>query len=116
MDSNYQPLSRNVREEGLYAKTYDQRKKFIEDKYTAEFEHIKDDLITSDQVDRRHKQLLKLKQEQAVETRLLQEAAYQQWPNHEDAAGYLPPQVMEFDDMHYIERRRLEGERGKNLY
>lgn len=69
-------------------------------------------------MDRRHKQLLKLKQGQAVETRLLQEttAYQQQWPNHEDAGGYLPPQVMEFDDMHYIERRRLEGERGKNLY
>ena len=52
-----------------------------------------------------------------METRLLQEStAYQQWPDHEDAGGYLPPQVMEFDDMHYIERRRLEGERGKNLY
>jgi hypothetical protein len=49
-----------------------------------------------------------------VETRLLQETY--QWPNHEDATGYLPPQVMEFEDMHYIERKRLEGERGKNLY
>jgi hypothetical protein len=49
-----------------------------------------------------------------VETRLLQETY--QWPNHEDSTGYLPPQVMEFEDMHYIERKRLEGERGKNLY
>jgi hypothetical protein len=49
-----------------------------------------------------------------VETRLLQETY--QWPNQEDAARYLPPQVMEFEDMHYIERKRLEGERGKNLY
>ena len=45
MDPNYQPLSRNVRDEGLQAKTYDQRKKLIEDKYTSEFELIKDNVI-----------------------------------------------------------------------
>jgi hypothetical protein len=45
-----------------------------------------------------------------------------QWHNHEntntssEAGEYMLPQVMEFDDMHYIERKRLESERGKNLY
>ncbi len=83
MDPNYKPFSRNVREEGLNAKTYDQRKKLIEDKYTSEFELIKDNVINEDHVDRRHKQLVKLKQgaqQQVVETRLLQETY--QWPNH----------------------------------
>jgi hypothetical protein len=35
--------------------------------------------------------------------------------NPEVIENYIQPQVLEFEDMHYIERRRLEQERGKNL-
>jgi DNA-binding phage protein len=52
-----------------------------------------------------------------IENRIMNESY--KFYNHENInnhlSDYMQPQVLEFEDMHYIEKSRQENERSKNM-
>ncbi|TNV80958.1 hypothetical protein FGO68_gene1252 [Halteria grandinella] len=76
------------------------------------FQMLKERVIQADRNERRQSQLVKTSRN--INNQTMQES-YKQYNQTEAAQEYIMPQVIEFEDMHYIERKRQETERSKNM-